>query len=391
MKKRLLALVLGVTLAAALTACGQKENESANTPVVETVQDENAEAEETAEDSEDFVGMANPMVESDYESIMELTGSSAVLPENMENPQCFIISGELGDVQYTMDDGYREMDFRVQKADEFTDISGMYYEWTTVSDGEIYGWPCSQYAAEDENGDVAVCLVYDEGNKIMYSLSAVAQDLNGYDIYGDMISLFPFDPPLEDYPANNFENRVGKTSFASYDELIGLLEGTEAYALVKVKGYDGEVLLYTENVYDNLDGNLATIDATVYSKKANGTVTADTLVSSQGTAYPLALDSEGNLYTAGHSEVSVYCYGPNGTENAGLMMMKYICGIEFDEEGATTEVSGFYRNNNDIVTDDTANYDAGDVDALNEAFAEYESCTPIGFTAVDGRQATKSE
>lgn len=51
------------------------------------------------------------------------------------------------------------------------------------------------------------------------------------------------DKGVEDYPANEMEARVGKTSFASYDELISLLDENEAYGYATIKGCDQEVLL----------------------------------------------------------------------------------------------------------------------------------------------------
>lgn len=41
---------------------------------------------------------------------------------------------------------------------------------------------------------------------------------------------------------NDIEEKVHKISFESYDEIISLLEGSEGYAYVNVKGYDGDVL-----------------------------------------------------------------------------------------------------------------------------------------------------
>ena len=111
-----------------------------------------------------------------------------------------------------------------------------------------------------------------------------------YEIYSkaEVINFFPGeaeategpvgDMEVGDYPSNALEEREGKTVFDSYDEIIGLLQGDEGYALVKVKGYDGEVLLVAESVYDDLLGHMATVECTPYTIKADGKATADSLL-----------------------------------------------------------------------------------------------------------------
>ena len=184
-----------------------------------------------------------------------------------------------------------------------------------------------------------------------------------------------------DYPSNELECRVERTSFDSYDEIIGLLEGDEAYAYVDVKGYDGQVLLIAEFTYEYEAGVYATTEVTAYTMK-NGVCTADTLVTSGGTGTPLMIDDQGVILTASHSSVERYCYGENGTGIPAMMMLSSVYATEFDDNGDPTQVSGFVRTVNSLVNDDMKDVEADDIDTYNQMFDEYCNATVIGFTRV---------
>ena len=183
-----------------------------------------------------------------------------------------------------------------------------------------------------------------------------------------------------DAPSSAVEERVGKTSFDSYDEIIGLLEGDEAYALVDVKGYDGQVLLITDSTYDNLDGNRATIEATPYTLKSNGKVTADSALFSGGTATPLAIDDEGEILLATHHTFEKDCYGTNGTDDTALMVMTYIYVDTFDEEGRPATVGGFVRTENTVIDNDGTEVDSTDVELFDKMYEDYGKAHIINFT-----------
>lgn len=190
------------------------------------------------------------------------------------------------------------------------------------------------------------------------------------------------DMEVGDYPSNEFEERVGKTSFDSYDEIIGLLEGDEAYALVDIKGYDGQVLLVAEAVYDDLLGHMATIECTPYTEKYDGRVSADSILYSGGTATPLAMDKEGNVLTATHMSIDKQCYGENGTPNSGFMVMASVEAEELDDNGIPTSVIGFRRTKNSVVDDDCVFLNGDEVDLWTQLWEEYEKAEPISFTKV---------
>lgn len=184
-----------------------------------------------------------------------------------------------------------------------------------------------------------------------------------------------------DYPSNAFEERVGKYYFDSYDEIIGLLEGDEAYALVDVKGYDGKVLLVADSVYDDLLGHMATIECTPYTMKSDGQVSADSILGSGGTATPIAMDKEGNIFIATHQSVYKQCYGENGTVNSAVIIMASVRSEDFDDNGIPKSVSGFKRTKNSVAVDDDCVYLNGDeVEIWTELWDEYEKAEPINFT-----------
>lgn len=185
-----------------------------------------------------------------------------------------------------------------------------------------------------------------------------------------------------DYPTNEMEERAGKTSFESYDEIIGLLKPEEAYALVNIKGYDGQVLLITNFTYDNLDGNMAAVEATPYTVKSNGKVSADSMFVAGGTANPIAIDSEGVVYLGTHTTMDRQCYGTNGTDDVGVMLLSTVYIDEFDEEGKPAKVGGFIRTKNTVIDDDSEDIESDNVAIFDEMFEEYSKAKVVNFTVV---------
>ena len=190
------------------------------------------------------------------------------------------------------------------------------------------------------------------------------------------------DEGIGDYPSNALEERVGKYYFDSYDEIIGLLEGDEAYALVDMKGYDGKVLLVADSVYDDLLGHMATIECTPYTIKADGRVSADSILVSGGTATPLAMDKEGCVLTATHQNVDKQCYGENGTDNNAIIVMSTIYAEELDDNGTPKSVSGFTRTKNSVIDDDSVFLNGDEIELWKQLWDEYEKAEPISFTKV---------
>ena len=88
-----------------------------------------------------------------------------------------------------------------------------------------------------------------------------------------------------DIPNSFVEEQAGKTEFDSYDELISNMTAGQAYAYVTLTGYEGDVLLITDQTYDD-NGSTPAMMAYVYLKE-NGKVRFATVVGGRDTAYPV--------------------------------------------------------------------------------------------------------
>lgn len=186
---------------------------------------------------------------------------------------------------------------------------------------------------------------------------------------------------LPDEPMNSFEARLEQYEFKSYDEIIGLLEGDEAYALVKVLGKDEEVLLLAETMYETEEGQIYATQATPYTMKSTGKVTADSLLFSDGPDTPIALDENGIICCASPTSIEKQCYGENGSPNKGLMLLEYIYVLQYDKNGNPAAVSGFFRTTNNLVNDDRTDIEDNDLAAFEQARSDYDAAEPIVFTA----------
>lgn len=198
------------------------------------------------------------------------------------------------------------------------------------------------------------------------------------------------EPELGDYPANEFEERVGVYAFESYDEIIGMLEGEEAYAYVQLMGADEPILLVTSYTYDNLDGNRAAIDATPYLLYPDGKYKAGSIMASGSTATPLALTDDGCIIVATHTSVEKECLGENGTDIPGIMVMSYIY-TECGDDGEPETFGGFVRDKNTVVNNDGVEIAEDDEQSYLDAFAEYEESEVINFTYGDPEKAAEDE
>ena len=127
------------------------------------------------------VGMANPWVETTAEGLMDALGVDLAVPDGATNVAWRLLEAEqLGELQFT----WYEEDYtvRVAPTDEFQDISGMYYEWEHQEECDIGRCKGVMYRAQDGEYTADLCLWYDELTGLMYSVSVVDTDLDGFDI-----------------------------------------------------------------------------------------------------------------------------------------------------------------------------------------------------------------
>lgn len=147
-----------------------------------------------------------------------------------------------------------------------------------------------------------------------------------------------------------------------YDSIISTLTTDQYYAFADVgDGYD--VLLVTDGVYDNLDGNMAAIDATVYGLN-NGKPCYAGNVWSDGTAYPIAVYENMLMFGGNHSMKMA------NVIDASVIIQKEAY-EEFDEKGNAT----YFLNEGDI--DNIKELEDNSV--LTEMFEIYGKALVINF------------
>ena len=119
------------------------------------------------------------------------------------------------------------------------------------------------------------------------------------------------------------------------------LEDGMGYANVKVG--DEDLLLVSSGTYDNMDGNMAAIDAVAYAYK-DGAIVEVGSVCSAGTAYPLAV-KDGYLYSGSNHWICKY------TVEDYKIVMKEKSSVEYDENGNGTY---YYESEEDSTEKDPA-------------------------------------
>lgn len=153
-----------------------------------------------------------------------------------------------------------------------------------------------------------------------------------------------------------------------YDSIISELRGDQYYAFANICS-DYDVLLVSDGAYDNLDGNMASIDATLYGFDEDGNVIELGTATSGGTAYPLAL-SDGYIVIANNSRVTVEYVSPEGS-----VIVKKELDISYDTDGNATYYYFDLDEDFDGQTEDESIYD--------EMYEIYNQAMVINFTPVD--------
>lgn len=144
--RKITALCLALIICLTLCACGKKE--------------------------EPAVGMPNPLHEETQESILEKTGISFQVPANAEDVSFWTIDTDPVTAQMKFSFDGDEYCYRIAPAAEYTDISGMYYEWANEDICPVKYNEANVFWNDFKEG---VILWYDVAPGLMYSLS---QDTN---------------------------------------------------------------------------------------------------------------------------------------------------------------------------------------------------------------------
>ncbi len=160
-------------------------------------------------------------------------------------------------------------------------------------------------------------------------------------------------------------SQMDMSRFATFTQLVDNLYPGMAYANVTLN--DTDALFVANGCYDNLDGNHAAIDSSVFIYDKDGNVVFLGTVQSGGTANPLAV-KDGNLYVAGHHFV-IKC-----TIGDGELVLREAAYEDFDSEGNASYYYG---------TAEDGGYRPVDDDSfLNRLFEEAMEAEIIDFQEV---------
>lgn len=125
--------------------------------------------------------IANPWVEATPEDIAEAIGAAFGIPEGAEDIAYSLMPEEgLAEMCFTLD-GMAYV-ARIQPAEEFTDISGLYYEWEAEAPFPIAGFEGLEQRAIDGDETIDSALWFDADTCLMYALSTSGADLDGFDL-----------------------------------------------------------------------------------------------------------------------------------------------------------------------------------------------------------------
>lgn len=154
--KKLLALVLALAMIFALCACGSKQNATVNV-------DKESEGKVTV-----GAGIANPMHAATQESILADLGITFQVPAGAEDVKFYTIDTEPKTAQMSFVFDGDEYTYRIAPASEFTDISGMYFDWEETEETQISYCDAKVCWNDWKEG---VILWYDAVPGLMYSLA----------------------------------------------------------------------------------------------------------------------------------------------------------------------------------------------------------------------------
>ena len=197
MKNRILTASV-MTMALMLTGC-TGAGKAADVPVIgQETEDQAIEIAEPEDDGNNMT-IGNPWRDITEEEARSNSVRLFKVPEGATNV-CWRImdsaadessnKGPLIELDFDIPDEYGTLSFSARYqygADENEDISGMYYNWTVTDDITLANWgegnmKGKAYRSINDDETADLCTWYDIEIGISYSLSTVAEDLDGFDI-----------------------------------------------------------------------------------------------------------------------------------------------------------------------------------------------------------------
>lgn len=175
------------------------------------------------------------------------------------------------------------------------------------------------------------------------------------------------------------EERTGKDSFASYDEIIDQLQGTEGYAYLSVAGHTGYVLAVAQETYGWDETTNASISVDFFAPV--GYIQENSIhhigsIETGGTGYPIRCSEEGILYGCNSRT-----FGQLRISDQDLLCYSQKIDLSYDEDGNAT-VSGYYTADDNMEAIST-DIDVADEDAFYALFDDLEEIPVINFKLVE--------
>lgn len=251
---------------------------------------------------------------------------------------------------------------------------------TGIMTAGLFGCGAADTAQQTEESVVEETVIADsEGTAADAAESAVtaadAKENAATDI--DMTEDAEYEDEEMFMPANFLETKLHKDIFESYDEIITCLEKGNAYAKVKIFGSDQECLMIAESAYDYGDGEMVSIEGSVYMEQ-DGVVKNIGNVYSSGTAYPIKLDAEGKIYSGGNHCMEINCI----SQETNAIMLLVTARESFDEQGNATN-SGFVREDNRVYDNDGVEIAEDDGTVLAGLYDQFAQAAPVIYTVVE--------
>ena len=356
--KKTIAMMMTGLMVLSLSACGSgATSKEANATEIST----EVAAEATTEQT---VGLANPWREATEEECYQLAANGFSAPDGASNVKWSIM--DTGEeyrelVQMCFDlDGLSFTARQQNTGDEPQDISGMFYEWAAEEDVTLANWAggnmkgtVKRFIGDDRYIDV--CTWYDVETGASYSLSTEGKDLDGFDIQAVAEAIYD---PDKQFGANAPEDAGELMEHERYVDIEGCDTFTQivdklpaGYGYTNATIGDTDVLLVTDQTFDDLDGHNAAIDAEVFTYTESGTPQYAGYIEAGGTAYPLAVNS-GKLYAGGNHFMKVY------TMSYGFPCWDEYAWEEFDTNGNVTYQ---YRSDIKSISEVGADPDTGEL------------------------------
>ena len=170
--------------------------------------------------------------------------------------------------------------------------------------------------------------------------------------------------------AENITDSSDSSKSNTYEELVASLHAGQSYAYAPIC-QGGDALLVTSYTYDDLEGHIATYEATIFIEK-DGTLEKVTTVQTAGTAYPIAVAKDNSLILSNRNSIQKgYVDKETG---------KYVITAEASIDYTNVEAEEYHNYQKDVSDVPT---DSSVYDMLSEDYGNSEilSFTSAGISA----------